>query len=89
MAPGAAAGRHNLAVPETPSAAPTVASLRPPPGSDEAPVHRRTIDIEVFVRDDYFAVIGTLADVRPWASGELGPRDCTAWSWASWSAGPT
>jgi hypothetical protein len=38
-------------------------------------VHRRTIDIEVFLRDDHLVVIGTLADVRPWASGALGPRD--------------
>jgi hypothetical protein len=54
---------------------PTVAALRPLPGSDEPPVHRRTIGIEVFVRDEYFVVIGTLTDVRPWASGTLGPRD--------------
>jgi hypothetical protein len=53
----------------------TVAALRPPAGSDELPVHRRTIEIEVFVRDEHFVVIGTLADVRPWASGTLGPRD--------------
>jgi hypothetical protein len=38
-------------------------------------VHRRSIGIEVFVRDEYFVVIGTLTDVRPWASGTLGPRD--------------
>src|SRR5580692_7531394 len=69
------AGRHNLAVPESPAAAPTVASLRPSAGSDELPVHRRTIEIEVFVRDEYLVVIGTLADVRPWASGEFGPRE--------------
>lgn len=62
-------------MPETAPAEPTVAALRPPPGSDEAPVHRRTIDIEVFLRDDRFVVIGTLADVRPWATGALGPRD--------------
>jgi hypothetical protein len=62
-------------VPETPPAAPTVPALRPPPGSDELPVHRRTIGIEVFVRDEYFVVIGMLTDVRPWASGALGPRD--------------
>jgi hypothetical protein len=49
--------------------------LRPPAGTEELPVHRRTIDIEVFVREEYFVVIGTLADVRPWASGELGPRE--------------
>ncbi len=52
-------------------------------------MHRRTIGIEVFVRDEYFVVIGTLTDVRPWASGTLGPRTCTAWSWRSWSAAPT
>jgi hypothetical protein len=62
-------------VPEDPHAAPTVDSLRPPAGSDEPPVHRRTIEIEVFVRDEYLVVIGTLADVRPWASGEFGPRE--------------
>jgi hypothetical protein len=62
-------------VPESPLTAPTVASLRPPAGSDELPVHRRTIEIEVFVRDEYLVVIGTLADVRPWASGEFGPRE--------------
>lgn len=27
------------------------------------------------MRDEYFVVIGTLTDVRPWASGTLGPRD--------------
>jgi hypothetical protein len=58
---------------ETP--APTVASLRPPPGSDEDPVHRRTLSMEVFLRDDYFCVVGTLHDQRPWAGGALGPRD--------------
>jgi hypothetical protein len=62
-------------VPESPHAAPTVASLRPQPASEELPVHRRTIEIEVFVRDQHLVVIGTLADVRPWASGELGPRE--------------
>ena len=49
--------------------------MRPTTDSDELPVHRRTIDIEVFVRDDYLVVIGTLADVRPWASGDFGPRE--------------
>jgi len=29
----------------------------------------------VFVRDQHLVVIGTLADVRPWASGEFGPRE--------------
>ncbi len=54
---------------------PTVAALRPPPGSDEDPVHRRTITMEVFQRDDYFCVLGTLHDQRPWAGGRYGPRD--------------
>lgn len=54
---------------------PTVAALRPPPGADEQPVHRRTIEMEVFVRDEHFVVIGTLHDQRPWAGGTLGPRD--------------
>jgi hypothetical protein len=49
--------------------------LRPPAGSDEPPVHRRTIDVEVFVRDEHLVVIGTLADVRPWATGAFGPRE--------------
>jgi hypothetical protein len=62
-------------VPESSDAAPTVASLRPPAGTEELPVHRRTIEIEVFVRDQHLVVIGTLADVRPWASGEFGPRE--------------
>jgi hypothetical protein len=62
-------------VPETAPAPPTVAALRPASGSDELPVHRRSIGIEVFVRDEHFVVIGTLTDVRPWASGALGPRD--------------
>ena len=62
-------------VTDTPPAVKDVASLRPTAGSDELPVHRRTIDIEVFVRDDYLVVIGTLADVRPWASGDFGPRE--------------
>lgn len=52
-----------------------MAALRPPVGSDEAPVHRRTIDLEVFLRDEHFVVIGTLRDVRPWASGTHGPRE--------------
>jgi hypothetical protein len=30
--------------------------------------------MEVFQRDDYFAVVGTLHDERPWAGGEHGPR---------------
>lgn len=31
--------------------------------------------MEVFLRDDYFCVVGTLHDQRPWAGGALGPRD--------------
>ncbi len=54
---------------------PTLAALRPPPGSGEDPVHRRVISIDVFRRGEYFAVIGTLHDQRPWAGGALGPRD--------------
>ncbi len=38
-------------------------------------MHRRTIEVEVFGRGDYFAVVGTLRDQRPWAGGDLGPRD--------------
>ena len=53
---------------------PTLAALRPPPGSTEEPVHRRTITMEVFQRDEYFAVVGTLHDERPWASGDYSPR---------------
>ena len=59
-------------MPEPPT---TLAALRPPPGSDEDPVHRRTISVEVFQRGEHFAVIGTLHDERPWAGGALGPRD--------------
>jgi hypothetical protein len=62
-------------VPEIQPDTSTVAALRPPADSDEVPVHRRTIAIETFLRDDRFVVIGTLADVRPWASGALGPRE--------------
>jgi hypothetical protein len=62
-------------VPESPIAAPTVASLRPQEGAEEPPVHRRTIEVEVFVRGEHLVVIGTLADVRPWATGEFGPRE--------------
>jgi hypothetical protein len=53
---------------------PTLAELRPPPGSAEEPVHRRTITMEVFQRDEYFAVVGTLHDERPWAGGDYSPR---------------
>jgi hypothetical protein len=62
-------------VPDASPPEPTVAALRPQPDSDEVPVHRRTIDIEVFVRDEYLVVVGTLADVRPWANGQFGPRE--------------
>jgi hypothetical protein len=31
--------------------------------------------MEVFQRDEYFAVVGTLHDERPWASGDYSPRD--------------
>jgi Protein of unknown function (DUF2889) len=54
---------------------PTLAELRPPADSAELPVHRRTIDMQVFERGDYHVVIGTLHDQRPWATGESGPRD--------------
>jgi hypothetical protein len=57
-----------------PDSSPTLASLRPSADSDEPAVHRRTIDMQVFERDGYLVVIGTLHDQRPWASGELGPR---------------
>jgi hypothetical protein len=53
----------------------TLASLRPAAGSDEAPTHRRVIAMEAYERDEHIVVIGTLHDERPWASGELGPRD--------------
>jgi hypothetical protein len=56
-------------------AVPTLADLRPAPGSDEHPVHRRTINLEVYLRGGFFAVIGTLQDVRPWAGGDYGPRE--------------
>ena len=62
-------------MPEKPDATPTVAALRPQAGAEELPVHRRTIEVEVFVRDDHLIVIGTLTDVRPWATGEFGPRE--------------
>jgi hypothetical protein len=58
-------------VPEPP---PPLASLRPPVGAREDPVHRRTIPMDVFARGEYFVVVGTLHDERPWASGEMGPR---------------
>jgi len=66
-----ATGRHNHPVPEPP---PTLAALRPAPGPGEVPLHRRTVGIEVFERGEYFVVVGTLDDERPWASGTQGPR---------------
>jgi hypothetical protein len=35
----------------------------------ETPVHRRTIDLDVFERDDHFEVVARLRDERPWADG--------------------
>jgi hypothetical protein len=61
-------------VPDHRETEPTLAALRPEPGSAELPVHRRTIDMQVFERDGYHVVVGTLHDQRPWASGEVGPR---------------
>jgi hypothetical protein len=61
-------------MPEPAPAALTLAALRPDPASEEHPVHRRTIDLCVFERDEHHVVIGTLHDQRPWASGERGPR---------------
>jgi hypothetical protein len=51
----------------------TLAALRPAEGSEEHPVHRRTIDMQVYERPGHFVVIGTLHDQRPWASGAFGP----------------
>jgi len=62
-------------VPESPDTTSTVASLHLQAGTEEVPVHRRTIEVEVFVRHEHLVAIGTLADVRPWASGEFGPRE--------------
>lgn len=64
--------RHNPRVPDPPH---TLAALRPTADADELPVHRRTIDLQVYEREAHHVVIGTLHDQRPWASGELGPRD--------------
>ena len=58
-----------------PDDAPTLAALRPPPGSGEDPVHRRVISIDVSSARRLLRRIGTLHDQRPWAGGELGPRD--------------
>jgi hypothetical protein len=57
-----------------PEPAITFAALRPDDGTDEHPVHRRTIDMRVYERGDHHVVIGTLSDQRPWATGQLGPR---------------
>jgi hypothetical protein len=54
---------------------PTLAELRPAHGVVEPPVHRRTIDLQVFERGAHLVVIGTLHDQRPWSTGDLGPRD--------------
>ncbi len=56
-------------------AEPTLADLRPGADSTEHPVHRRTITMDVYERDGYFAVLGVLHDQRPWASGGYSPRD--------------
>ncbi len=66
----AARARHNQRVPDSP----TLASLRPTLDT-EVPVHRRTIDLQVYLRDEHFVVIGTLHDQRPWATEATGPRD--------------
>jgi hypothetical protein len=58
-----------------PEPQPTLAALRPARDSVEQPLHRRTITMEVYQRGDYFAVVGTLHDQRPWASGGSSPRD--------------
>lgn len=36
----------------------------------DLPVHRRTIDLDVYERDGHFEVVGHLRDERPWADGE-------------------
>jgi hypothetical protein len=54
---------------------PRLSELRPPGDSEELPLLRRTIEMQVFERDGYHVVIGTLHDRRPWASGLVGPRD--------------
>ncbi len=73
--------RHNHAMSESsgPESAgavssPTLAALRPSADSSEPPVHRRTIDLQVFEREGHLVVIGILHDQRPWAAGEFGPR---------------
>ena len=39
------------------------------PGSDEDPIHRRSVTMDVFTRGDHVVAIATLRDERPWASG--------------------
>jgi Protein of unknown function (DUF2889) len=51
-----------------------LASLRPELEA-EVPLHRRTIDLQVYARDEHFVVIGTLHDQRPWADGQTVVRD--------------
>ncbi len=41
----------------------------PHPGTDEVPLHRRSIGFEVFDVDDDLVVVGWLRDTRPWADG--------------------
>ena len=57
-----------------PEPQPTVAALRPAPGSEEDPVHRRSITIDVFQREGHLLVVGTLCDERPWAGDGFAPR---------------
>jgi hypothetical protein len=57
-----------------PAPAATLAAMRPAADASEPPVHRRTIDMQVFERPGHLVVIGTLHDQRPWASGEFGPK---------------
>jgi Protein of unknown function (DUF2889) len=54
---------------------PRLSELRPPDGSEELPLLRRTIEMQVFEREGFHVVIGTLHDRRPWASGRVGPSD--------------
>jgi hypothetical protein len=53
---------------------PTLASLRPAIES-EVPLHRRTIELQVWAHDEHFVVIGTLHDQRPWSDGATSVRD--------------
>jgi hypothetical protein len=57
------------------SSTPTLGELRPRANSDELPLLRRTIDMQVFEREGYHVILGSLHDQRPWASGQAGPRD--------------